>query len=301
MKNLIVNGTRTAREIIIEDLIRKEEEAIRNKNNPVVTPPVNSPVFTPTSSGINNPKSYLILPGKQHGDYSYPDLLVQTTRLGYDPEVENIAKKLNLTLSDTGTENNGSGFIGNINWSTALKLNLSLDSFTLNPRQYLDFLALLKFGNAFYADGKKADKDVLDNILDEIITKRNPYRAEWLDADFKVIKGKGLFGSKSLFINYNHKLVGNDLAPEKSELLEECLMEDKTPGIDLDNLLINSTKQGLPKKNISSGSLYYWYPRSDNNSVAMFNADSDRTWLYCDGYPSSSDGGLGVRRAKIFP
>ena len=294
MKNLIVNGTRTAREIIIEDLIRKEEEAIRNKNNPVVTPPVNQPTFTPTNSGINNPKSYLILPGKQHGDYSYPDLLVQTTRLGYDPEVENIAKKLNLTLSDTGTENNGSGFIGNINWEQALKLNLSLDSFTLNPRQYLDFLALLKSGNAFYADGKKADKNALDNILDEIITKRAPYRAEWLDADFKVKNDK-------LYVNYNHKLVGNDLVPQKSELLEECLMEDKTPGIDLDNLLINSTKQGLPKKNVSSGSLYYWYPRSDNNSVARFNADSDRTWLYCDGYPSSSDGGLGVRRAKIFP
>ncbi len=253
-----------------------------------------TPEVNPISSKVDNPKSYLILPGKQHESYSYPDLLVQTTRLGYDKEVEKIAKKLNLSLSNTGTENNGNKFIGNINWSIALKLNLSLNSFTLNPRQYLDFLTLLKSGNAFYANGNKTDKTVLDNVLDEILTVRNPYRAEWLDADFKVKNEK-------LFINYGHKLVGNDLVPGKSELLEECLMEDKTPGIDLDHLLINSTKQGLPKKNVSGGDLYYWCPDKDNNSVAGFYADSARTWLNCGRFPSGSSGGLGVRRAKIFP
>ena len=238
-------------------------------------------------------KSYLILEGKNHGKYSYPDLMVGTTRLSYDDEVKKAAKKLNLTLQNTQEENNGTNYIGNINWNDALKLNLTLDSFTLNLRQYLDFLKLLKSGKAFYADGTKADKKILDNILDEIIKVRNPYRSEWIDADLK-------FNNNELSINYDHKLVNNQLVPQRTELLEDCLIEDKTPGIDLDDLLINATYQGLPKKNVKSGSMYYWCPDKDNNSVAGFNADSDGTDLSYGWDPADSDVGHGVRRAKNF-
>ena len=245
------------------------------------------------ASNISNPKSYLISPGKVHGNYSYPDLLVSMTRLGYDNEVDRAAKKLNLTLQNTAAEQTtNQGYIGKINWHSALKLNLTLDSFTLNIRQYLDFLNLLKSGKAFYGDGSKADKKVLNNLLDEISTVRDPWRAEWLDADFKVKDDK-------LYINYNHKLDNNKLKPQKTELLEECILEDRTPGINLDNFLMNATSQGLPKKNVKTGDLYYYAPDKDNNSVARFGAGSDRAGLYCFWDPSDSGSVLGVRRAKI--
>lgn len=35
-----------------------------------------------------NNKSYLILEGKDYGKYSYPDILVGTTRLSLDKELE---------------------------------------------------------------------------------------------------------------------------------------------------------------------------------------------------------------------
>ena len=105
--------------------------------------------------------------------------------------------------------------------------------------------------------------------LQNLTEIRDPLRGEWLDADFKVKNNK-------LYINYAHKLINGNLNPQRSELLEEYLAADKQ--IDLDNLLINSTKHGLPKKNVKAGSLHYWAPDNDNNSffaVVFFNNKSD--------------------------
>jgi len=134
-------------------------------------------------------------------------------------------------------------------------------------------------------EGKSKIKNA-DKILDEIYTVREPWRSEWLDADFKV-KGKGLY------VNY-HVFENNNIV-QKTEQLEECLMQDKTPGIDLDSWLANPTKQGLPKTNCKAGKLYYYFPRSDNNSVAGFVACSGRACLDCYGGPGSHSAGLGVR------
>ena len=79
-------------------------------------------------------------------------------------------------------------------------------------------------------------------------------------------------------------------------------MEDKTPGILLEDWINgkNITSQGLPNKNISSGDLYYWHPRSDNNSVARFSAGSDRANLGCTRGPSGAYSDLGVRPCKVL-
>src|SRR3989338_502695 len=129
------------------------------------------------------------------------------------------------------------------------------------------------------------------NIYNEITEVRNPWRAEWLDANFKVEK-KRLLKKNELYI-----LTENE---SKKEKLEECLMSNKTPGISLEDWINgkNITSQGLPNKNISSGSLYYYYPRSDNNSVAGFGAVSDRAGLDCYWYPSDTVSSLGVRPCK---
>lgn len=131
-------------------------------------------------------------------------------------------------------------------------------------------------------------------LYKEITEVRNPWRANWLDADFKV-KGK------YLYINYNHVLDSKgNLVPKNSEILDKnTLMSDRTPGISLENFLEqNHTSQGLPSKKVKSGDLYYWNPRSDNNSVALFDAYSDWALLDCCGVPSGGDSGVGVFAVK---
>lgn len=131
-------------------------------------------------------------------------------------------------------------------------------------------------------------------IYRDITEVRNPWRAEWLDADFKT-------RGKDLYINYNHILDSEgDLIPKNSEILNQnTLMRNKTPGISLENFLeLNHTKQGLPNKKVKSGDLYYWCPRSDNNSVAGFDAVSGRAGLSCCGLPSIRNSILGVRAVR---
>lgn len=120
-------------------------------------------------------------------------------------------------------------------------------------------------------------KENHQDIYNEITELRNPWRAEWLGADFKV-------KNKKLYIN--------------SEVLDKnTLMEDKQISLE-DYLFNNHTSQGLPSKKVKSGDLYYWCPRSDNNSVARFDAGSNGASLYCYGNPSTRGSGLGVRAAK---
>ena len=117
------------------------------------------------------------------------------------------------------------------------------------------------------------------DIYNEITQVREPWRSEWLDAYFEKRKD-GLY-----------VLTGNK---SKAEKLEDCLMKDKTPGINLDDWVsgINTTRQGLPKQKVDDGSLYYWYPRS--GGVAWFNANSDGASLGCLGDPGDTYSSLGV-------
>ena len=158
-----------------------------------------------------------------------------------------------------------------------------------------EFVEFLKYLRANPNGVKDTPKQEVESILDDILAVRDPYRAEWLDADFKV---KGKLMNKKLYINYNHELKGGNLEPKNTEPLEQCLMKDRQPGIDLDSWLSNPTKQGLPQKNVKIGSIWYWYPRSDDNSVARFSANSVRANLDCYRYPSNSSTGLGVRAIR---
>jgi len=173
------------------------------------------------------------------------------------------------------------------NWyETHQKLNKK-DSFMLTIRQFVDFLNLLKSGKAYDENKNKIPAEQCNSILDNILTQRNKYVGEWLDADFKVVNCK-------LQLNYNHKYMNGKLIPQKSEPLEACLMEDGY--IDL----FSANRQGLPTKKSKSQEIYFYYPRSDNDSVARFRVDSNRVILTCSGGPRFSDGGIGVRPVKIL-
>jgi len=147
--------------------------------------------------------------------------------------------------------------------------------------EFIEFIKYLKNG---YQNREEARQ-----ILDEILTAREPWRAEWLDAYFKVINGE-------LHINYNHRTINGELKPGKSELLEDCLMENKLPDIDLRYWLKNATSQGLPSENIPQGNLWYNYP--GDRRIARFSANSGGASLFCLGCSEGSDSSLVVRTAK---
>lgn len=167
----------------------------------------------------------------------------------------------------------------NKNWFDCHKLLQQNNQRMLIIPEFIEFLKYTKIN--------------FPDIYKDITEVRDPWRAEWLDADFEV-------KDKKLYINYNHILDSNgDLIPKNSEVLDKnTLMKHKTPGISLEDWLKFPTKQGFPKKNISDGDLYYWFPRSDNNSVARFDANSYVAFLNCNRIPSYTDSVLGVRAVR---
>jgi len=128
-------------------------------------------------------------------------------------------------------------------------------------------------------------------VFEEITAVRSPWRATWLDADFKV-EGRE-------FVVYYYIFEEGKVVKKRKKLARNTLEENRTPGISLENWIKNPTKQGLPKNSIESGNLYYWSPGKDNNSVARFNAGSGRAYLGCNGDPQGSDADLGVFVAKL--
>jgi len=244
-----------------------------------------TPVISATE--LKNPEEYIFLPGKKYNDFMYDDCCVSMHRLGATPEVSAAAQTLGLQVSNTARENNGKEYIGNINWFQAMSLTASLGGYVLDLRQFADFLLLLKSGDAVDGNGKKIPATQLKEIFNEITEVRNPNRAEWLDADFKV-KGK------ELYIHYNHRTVSGTLTPQNKELLTDYLTENKTPGIYMHDWLQTANNHGLPKSTIAEGNLYYWAPMKDNKSVARFDADSVGVGLFCDRDPGYSGGSLGL-------
>ncbi len=245
---------------------------------------------TPTQEfiGIANPQDYLILEGRSHGSYSYPDLLVCKYKLDANPEAIKAGRQLGLQLKNTAKEQNGRNYTGNINWEQAINLNLLLSGRTLDLRQAADLFSLLKSGKAFDVKGNKVDSKELERILDEIIAPREPWRNEWFEDKYK--NGK---------LEKTYKLANGILVPDYSQALESCLMENKHPGIDFDKWLRKANSQGLPPENIKLGGLYYWNPT--NNHIARFGADSVRACLDCSGGPGYSGPSLGVRHVRTAP
>jgi len=224
---------------------------------------------------------FIILDGKG----KYPDFYVSMYRLGYDKNVGKVANELDFNVENTAEEGNGFGYVGNINHNQALTLNTKLGGFTLPTLYFADMLYQLIEtikGNRKTYDGdkKEIDSKKIELFYDEITGVRGPWRGEHLD---------GEFGDNT--ITY-HKFV-NGKFQKVTEELEDCLMQDKLPGIDLEDWVKNPNSQGLPRKEAKKGSSYHGFPR--DGAAAWFSADSVWAGLSCDGGPRVSYAGLGVR------
>jgi hypothetical protein len=125
----------------------------------VMTTPAGKPpkkgTKPPTPSQITNPENYIILEGKTHGSYSYPDLLVPFQRTHFSE-----------------------------NWEQAQKSARDENGYMFTIRQFADFLRLLKTGKAYDGKGEKIRDSRLKKLINEITQVKDPWRAEWLDAKF---------------------------------------------------------------------------------------------------------------------
>ena len=157
----------------------------------------------------------------------------------------------------------------------------------LTIRELVDFLILLQSNDVEDGLENKLTESEVALIRNEILEQRDPWRAERLDAKFSL-------SNDQLYINYNHRMVDDKLEPQNTELLEDCLMEDKR--ISLDYWLKNATNQGLPPSNTPDGDLWYWHP--SNNTVVGFDALAIGADLSCSRAPQNSSVAFGVRRAR---
>ena len=206
-----------------------------------------------------------------------------------NPEVYTLRNNLEST-SQNIEDNSGFIYVPSINLYVAKQRTLigenwfdTQEALHSNNQKMLTIPEFIEF--------LKYTRENNQDIYKEVTEVRNPWRSEWLDADFKT-KGE------NLIINY-HVFDENRKITKKSKVLDkDTLMKDKIPGIDLASWLNNSTEQGLPKKDSKKGSLYYEHPKADNDSVAGFVADGGGAGLCCDGFPSVAYSYLGVRAAK---
>ena len=294
MKPRRISGNRTA-----EDILRSYYEELGEKKNKGQ----NSGDRKITPSNIANPGDYIILEGNQ------PDLLVPINRLGLTQETGQALRDLNFYDNLTqraGTDNNRNqkpldplGFLGYINHEEAQSLALKLNGFVLPANLYGNFLKLLIDGTenkakVYDGNGNIFPSTGLTQVLNEITEVRTPWRAEHLDCRFNM-QSSG--DEQKLHIKY-HKFDGSGKLIECDEVLDEnTLMSDKVPGIKLHSWLENPTSQGLPRKEIGTGDLWYWCPR--NGAVGRFGASSGGVSLSCNLDPQGSDSAFGVRVAKI--
>ena len=205
-------------------------------------------------------------------------------------DIENIEKWIILNEESLISTDK---YYHNHNWHDMHKLLQSDNQFMPTLWESNQFDKLLydgineKHSKVNYADGTQVPIEELKKIFNERYEVRSPWRGECLDARFEQ-RGDGLYILSSHIVQQD-----GSLKPQE-EILEDTLMENRTPGINLEEWIRNPNKHGLPKPDISSGSLYYWCPTDER--VAGLDADAGRACLCCLRNPSDSLDGFGARK-----
>lgn len=199
----------------------------------------------------------IILPGKKHGNYSYPDLEVSTEL---------------FTTCDMWT-----GTVGRPGTVEQMK---EVAAIMPTLRQFIDYVNLLRSRKVFYGNGKKVDEERIKQIFDEIVNGREKHFGEVFDGQFKM---KNYF-TKEIQMKYN--IIKNDgslqeiietlddhlgkineslLARNLRRRFKDDFIENwGEKRIDAKYWLENATAQGLPPPNNPEDSekgTFYWPPR----------------------------------------
>ena len=177
----------------------------------------------------------IFLEGKQYKNYNYPDLLISTTYLPAQ------------------------------NWDYAHELLDDLDSFMLTPRQFIDYLKLLKSGNACDQYKRKLNPKFLIYKFNNII---NTDKLIWLDTEFRI-------QGDAKFIYYNHLNTSEGPVAHDRHFLNpfDFLISDCC--LTLDNFLATPNSFGLPysKSNYGNFLIKYHSPQRDGNVATYGGSD----------------------------
>jgi hypothetical protein len=242
------------------------------------------------SVSAGTPESYLVLPAGKFGKRDYPELYIGMRRLSYGDE--RVQRAVEQLYPDREFSDNNQGFLGNINHSEALAINNAIGGFTPSVLLGREFLRLLKSGSegkkdVFNGARQKVDRDVIKIVYDDITEVRVPWRGEWF-ADRYSKKGRGMRVTTFVFDSGDLK--------ETTESIRGYLVKSRTPGISMEDWLLDATDHGLPEINCPDGDLWYWQPIS--GYVAGFDAGSCRSVLSCNWNPTVRVSSLGVREAR---
>ena len=218
-----------------------------------------------SGSNILNPESYIILEGKSHERYSYPDLLVSMQR---------------SLLGDS--------------WIEAHTTLHKEDSLMLNLIQYLDFLNLLKSDKVYDGNGDRLDYDKRIELLVPIFKGGLIPMGEYLDAFFNVNPT-----NDSLVMMYGHIISNESLNPLCYEVLRKSTDNNKIMGVNIDEWLNEFSQNLRINSKIFIDNAEYLAPKGLQSTVAGFVGAPDEACLDCNYDPHGHYLALGVRQAKI--
>ncbi|MBS3053216.1 MAG: hypothetical protein J4469_01825 [Candidatus Aenigmarchaeota archaeon] len=228
---------------------------------------------------------YIILPAKQHmlddgyfvpsighsHVYEYPDLLVPMDKDYYGA-----------------------------NWKQAHESLSRNNELMLTPRQFFDFIELLKSGTAYDGEGGKLDQESTDEVLGKIFNSGKDFEGEWLDAEFSIDRVNIYDTSQDrLRMACQHEIYPIGLYARKIYPVSRDRLKRLIPlygeAIDLSTL----DSIGLPTRTSNDVNFIgpCGGPRKPRPVAGFLSLDS--THLYCCGVgPDEAYPYIGVRRAK---
>lgn len=253
--------------------------------------------------------NWIVVPKKENNKFVKDShaFSISPARLAYSPAVEKVGKELEINYKNTSKDSLGREFVGDNNWKQSMMLPQFLGVKATNLNEEVDYLHLLYLGSqnkikVYDNLGKQVDSKLCEKLLMDTIKPQEPWRGNWIDADYKtkLIAGDGEVSDKKILeVHSNHSFdKKGKIINYKSEVLDsDTLMEDKQ--IDaIDYITKNHTSQGQISNSVKSGDFYSYFPRSDNNSVSGLYADPDWADVDSSGNPSSGYPVVGVRAAE---
>ena len=234
-----------------------------------------SKIKLPNSISLDT-ESYILLPEtKEH-----PDILVSQTRFVYTENIESFVRSLEINPQNNDNRDSlyKNGYLGISNYDQAIDINTALGGFTLPLNLFVEFVNKLMSGNTLDENNNPVAQRRIEAILEDLLNVRSPARMEWLNGRYNIkvkrINNQLIYSGKIKYLKFDPT---SRLTEVEEPIEEDALIQEKR--ISLNNWLRNSTKQGLPKKDVASGEFYYW-PSTKYLDIAYFRVDSLGTGLF---------------------
>ncbi len=192
------------------------------------------------------PENLIILPAKSTPRYNYPDLYISTH------------------LIDT---------VSGWKWEEAIQFAFEKELYILTPREFVDFLDLLRSGNQVYdGSGRQISADRISEITNEIFGGGRIHSYELFDTRYRNIDGQIHAVSANGYID--ERVQGLDTKPLAPHLMGEKLQ------ISLDYWLANATEDGLPPVETPCGDLRYFAPA--DGCIPRFGGTHRENTIQCN-------------------